>query len=324
MKNPTGWSVASSSVRSLSCLFGDPSTYKSFLAVDLAACIATGKDFHGHAVRQGPVVYIAGEGQRGIRKRFKAWELVHGIDLAGAPVFLAAQPADLVDERALQDLIAAVQQAASVVGEPCLIVFDTLARSFGSGDENSSQDMNTLIASSDRLRAVFGCAVLFVHHSGIADKGRGRGSSVLRGALDSEFRMDKDPEGVCIIAMEVRELARELKDPLPRCALPRALVDFPQAFNGIAEVTEGRSHALPAFLPTAAVSSSMTRARSVVPSCAARIFSARSSSSGIFSTLKSAIASYLQYSKGSTDCTYLSRHVGVTVQAPRKPLDGTP
>jgi len=56
----------------LAQIFGDPGSCKSFLAIDWACCIATGTDFHGHKVRQGLVVYIAGEGQGGIARRLKA------------------------------------------------------------------------------------------------------------------------------------------------------------------------------------------------------------------------------------------------------------
>ena len=42
--------------------FGDPGSYKSFLAMDIAYHCATGKDWHGSAVVKGPVYYIAGEG----------------------------------------------------------------------------------------------------------------------------------------------------------------------------------------------------------------------------------------------------------------------
>jgi hypothetical protein len=68
---------------SMSLLFGDPAAGKSFVAIDLAACIATGKDWHGHKTKQGAVIYIAGEGMNGISKRFKAWSKLRcGIQLS--------------------------------------------------------------------------------------------------------------------------------------------------------------------------------------------------------------------------------------------------
>jgi AAA domain len=45
-------------------LFGDPGSGKSFIALDMALSIATGQEWHGHATKSGPVFYIAGEGLR--------------------------------------------------------------------------------------------------------------------------------------------------------------------------------------------------------------------------------------------------------------------
>jgi hypothetical protein len=60
---------------SLVQMFGDPGAGKSFLALDVAACVATGKAFHGLEVKQGPVIYVAGEGYNGIRRRLTGWEI---------------------------------------------------------------------------------------------------------------------------------------------------------------------------------------------------------------------------------------------------------
>ena len=55
---------------SLSLMFGEPGCGKSFSAIDLACCVATGKDWHGKPVKQsGPVFYIAGEGFIDMRQR---------------------------------------------------------------------------------------------------------------------------------------------------------------------------------------------------------------------------------------------------------------
>lgn len=50
----------------LGLIFGDPGSAKSFMAVDLALCVASGADFHGKGVKKGPVLFIAGEGHNGL------------------------------------------------------------------------------------------------------------------------------------------------------------------------------------------------------------------------------------------------------------------
>ena len=193
----------------LAQIFGDPGTAKSFLAIDMSCCIATGTVFHGIKVRKGPVVYIAGEGQRGIVRRFRAWQIRNQIDLSGAPLFISMRPAQLIDPDSITAVMEAIRSAAQEVGAPVLVVFDTLARNFGAGDENSTEDMSFAINGADRIRLTWKCAVLFVHHAGHADKTRSRGASALRGALDSEFRMDKDETGV------IRLEAMKTKDGEP-------------------------------------------------------------------------------------------------------------
>src|SRR5690606_11723274 len=47
---------------SLDLIFGEPGCGKSFISIDLGCSIATGTPWHGHEVKQGMVIYIAGEG----------------------------------------------------------------------------------------------------------------------------------------------------------------------------------------------------------------------------------------------------------------------
>ena len=78
-------------------------------------------------------------------------------------------------------------------GEPELIVIDTLARSMGAADENSTKDMGAMIRAVDDVRDAYDCTVLAVHHTGhsSAAKDRARGSSALLGAVDAEFKVEK-------------------------------------------------------------------------------------------------------------------------------------
>jgi len=68
-----------------------------------------------------------------------------------------------------------------------LVIVDTLARSFGGGDENAGNDMGAFVANIAALRAHFGGHVMIVHHEG-KDASRGaRGHSSLRAAVDTEI-----------------------------------------------------------------------------------------------------------------------------------------
>lgn len=178
---------------SMSLLFGDPAAGKSFVAIDLAACIATGKDWHGHKTKQGAVIYIAGEGMNGISKRFAAWSKHNETDLQSAPLFISNRAAQLSDEglaKHAADVVSSICSERDIT--PALIVIDTLARNFGAADENSTRDMNAFISNVDSLlRIPYNACVLIVHHAGHGDKNRGRGSSALKGALDAEYSVVK-------------------------------------------------------------------------------------------------------------------------------------
>lgn len=248
---------------SLALLFGDPNCGKSFAAIDMACCIATGEPWHGHRTKQGAVFYIAGEGQNGLDRRFAAWSQGNGIDLTDTPLFSASRPAMLVSAAGAAEVANAVQALVDEAGQnPALIVVDTLARNFG-GDENSQEDMAAFIANLDnflRKSGEWDATVLIVHHSGHADKSRGRGSSALKGALDAEYSLAMGEDKVIrfeatkmkdagfpdplAFRMEVVELDGELDDegqPVTSVVL-RNVAHVPPAKGG--KVGRGRNQTL--------------------------------------------------------------------------------
>jgi hypothetical protein len=57
------------------------------------------------------------------------------------------------------------------------------------GDENSSERVGEYIKALDSIKQQYNCTVLIVHHTGHGNQNRARGSSVLYGALDAEFKV---------------------------------------------------------------------------------------------------------------------------------------
>jgi len=191
---PTNWLIKPFlEANSLAVLFGDPAVGKSFVAIDMACAIATGRPWHGRRAKPGAVFYIAGEGLNSIRKRFCAWEIHHGVDLSQAPLFVSNHAAELYSLDEADKVSATIQRLAESSGvTPALIVIDTLARNFG-GDENSTQDMSAFITAVDgALKHKFGACVLIVHHTGHGDKSRARGSIALKAGIDAEYLVTRD------------------------------------------------------------------------------------------------------------------------------------
>ena len=194
---------------SLSLMFGEPACGKSFSAIDLACCVATGKDWHGKPVKQsGPVFYIAGEGFNGLSRRFMAWQSFYGYNLHTAPLYISQCSAALTSLASARAVSNSIENIISETGgvTPSMIVIDTLARNFGPADENSTREMSTFIGHIDGyLRSKYRCNVLIVHHTGIGSKDRARGNSALKGALDAEYAVVKADD-------EIRITPKKMKD----------------------------------------------------------------------------------------------------------------
>jgi hypothetical protein len=166
---------------------GQPGTFKSFIALDLALHIAAGRpDWHGHRIkRHGLVLYMAAEGGRGIRRRIRAWSIRHQV------------PADQIRLRVLPRAVQAYEGnewstfvAASQRLPPVLVIVDTQARVTVGAEENSARDMGVVVKRVEELREATSACVLLVHHQGHAG-GRGRGSSAVWGANDFELALTR-------------------------------------------------------------------------------------------------------------------------------------
>ncbi|GEM_PF-7100388 len=112
------------------------------------------------------------------------------------PLYLSERSAQFYDGDSAQAVIDAIETTAEQNNiKPKLIVIDTLARNFGGGDENSTKDMNQFIQQVDRVKDQWDATVLIVHHTGHSDKSRARGAIALKGALDHEYKIQKDESG---------------------------------------------------------------------------------------------------------------------------------
>lgn len=163
----------------LSMLFGESYSGKSFLALDWALCIATGEDWHGHAVKKGRVLYLAMEGVSTLKRRVAAWSEAHGgIAPDGFDVYPAV--VSLMDD----DTVSLLRKRVADGGYS-LVVVDTLSRSFGGGNESDTEAMGGYVAALSKIReASDETTVLVVHHSKKDAPDEYRGSTVLFAALD--------------------------------------------------------------------------------------------------------------------------------------------
>lgn len=175
----------------LASIYGPSAGMKSFVAIDMGLCVASGRDWHGHPVRAiGPVIYVCGEGFAGIGKRLRVWFGHHGLEACAVPFYVSSSPVAFLDPDSVAEAVEAVQMLVKDIGAPRLVIIDTLARNFGPGDENSTGDMSRFVSALDDIRVQFDCAVIVVHHTGLAAADRARGASAFRAALDWEYRLE--------------------------------------------------------------------------------------------------------------------------------------
>jgi hypothetical protein len=71
----------------ITCFLGEPGAGKTYAAVDVACCKATGLDCWGQQVgRPRKVIYIAADAGRGINARINAWIIAHQDALEAAGI----------------------------------------------------------------------------------------------------------------------------------------------------------------------------------------------------------------------------------------------
>mgnify|MGYP001157067202 FL=1 len=181
---PTRWQIKGIlEADTMSAIVGPSGTCKSFVALDMALSIASGKDYNGKPVTGGAVLFCAGEGKSGVLKRAQAWCKHYGYYRSNLPIYVS-QKTILMHDPATVD---AVKKEAAAIGDVKLIIIDTVARSFGGHNENNPQDMGAFIQACDDLKESLNCTVTVVHHTGHSSADRARGHSSFYAALDSEI-----------------------------------------------------------------------------------------------------------------------------------------
>jgi hypothetical protein len=189
-------------------IYGPYSSYKSFLALDMALSLAHGVEWAGRRVdKPRNVVYTAGEGAYGMRARAAAWAEAHKLQSVSGFALMPTMPlfGDADDLRGFGEAIAAHQ--------PEFIVVDTTAHAMAGLDENTQKDAGTFMARVFELRDAFRTAVLLVHHTG-KDASRGsRGSTAIPAACDTIFAVEAPRSFQALLKMEKQKDAEAWKAP---------------------------------------------------------------------------------------------------------------
>jgi len=174
-----------------SMMVGPSQSGKSFVAVDMALSIARGVDYFGRKTLRGGVVYQAGEGGRGLKKRLRAYRDAHGVT-GTLPFVLLPAVLDLyASDDHTNALIAEIKHWASTFDCPFeLVVIDTLSAATPGANENASEDMSRVLARCARIANACNCHVMIVHHMN-ADGSKPRGHTSIFANLDNVIAVEK-------------------------------------------------------------------------------------------------------------------------------------
>lgn len=172
---------------SIGMLYGGSGTFKSFIAVDAALHVAHGLPWLGRRTQQGAVVYIAAEGGTGLWGRICAWHKSRHKSYDKVPLYVVPVALDLTQEASR------IVEAAKAAGvAPRLVVIDTLSQTY-SGEENSANEVAAYFREiGTRIRALWQCNVMIIHHTGHVATERPRGSSAMRANLDWMLGVHRD------------------------------------------------------------------------------------------------------------------------------------
>ena len=184
-----------------SLVYGPSGSGKSFFLLSMLAHISSGADtFLSRRIPKGGahVLGIFCEGQANIQKRLAAihQELGDTLDLENAKFDWIADAPQISDAEGVNGVLDTCEAYKREHGHyPELIAIDTLSRTFGAGDENSSQAMMAFVQGCQEIQRATGAHVLVVHHTGKSTEAGARGHSSLRAALDASLAVELDQAG---------------------------------------------------------------------------------------------------------------------------------
>jgi hypothetical protein len=175
----------------MTLIFGGSDAFKSFLALDMALSVATGRKWQGRDVRQGPVIYIASEGAIGVgKKRVRGWLEHYGME-GKPPIYLLRQEVLMNDPAAFKKLTDTID--AKLGGKLALIVCDVLSGT-RKGSEVDDEGAADHVRALQTLVRTYGASVVSLTHTGWADSERARGHTHTWGSYDTRLKVEGDKD----------------------------------------------------------------------------------------------------------------------------------
>lgn len=188
----------------ISILYGRRGSMKSFLALDLAMCVATGTRWHTRPVTRSPVIVVAAEGTAFMAARIDAWLAEHALTTVEPDETMLKILPHRIELTSMPGALEFATAAAEYGAK--FILLDTLSRCLTGADENSAKDISVAVEHLDLIRRHTGAHVNCVHHSGKDISAGSRGSSALEAGVDTVIEITAN--GMIVTAKTTKQKNR--------------------------------------------------------------------------------------------------------------------
>ncbi|NIS18380.1 MAG: AAA family ATPase, partial [Thermoplasmata archaeon] len=202
----------------LTVVYGEPGGGKSLVIQAWANILAAPGSSWAWVGRErahrAEVLYIMAEGQGGLRGRLLAWqehravEFLPGVRWMMSPFEVWRPPQEREFTEQQQEMLRYIEQEGIEV-----VFIDTLAATFGGGNENAQQDMNQYLQMCAAMQAL-GASVVIAHHAAKGSK-TVRGSTVLHGAADTVILLDPNRSETTSEILSTELKLKKQKDGTP-------------------------------------------------------------------------------------------------------------
>lgn len=178
---PVNWTVEGLlTVPSLTVLCGNGGSFKTFTALDLAVCVATGQKWLDFPTKAGAVLIVDEESgtQRMLRR---LGDCLRGHFLTDADIWFSSLSGFNFFTESAPEWANRLRLAIQGLNVK-LVVIDALVDIMLTGDENRVSDVQLVLYTLRGIADQLGASILLLHHTN--KNGAYRGSSALRGAVD--------------------------------------------------------------------------------------------------------------------------------------------
>ncbi len=165
-------------------IYGPPGSGKTFFAIHLLCCTALARPTFGVTPEMRSGLYVALEGESGVKARIMAWCDQNGVDESPIHYALGRFSIAAEGEADVSDLIEYIRKHR--IG---FVVIDTWSLAMAGLDEISGQHMSAGLDALHQIKRETGACVVAIAHTGKNEKAGIRGHSSQLGNVDTTIEV---------------------------------------------------------------------------------------------------------------------------------------